>query len=796
VTGPTAYERLLDRLEGVKRTGDTAAAHCPAHDDRRSSLSIGVADQFPGAVVKCHVGCTVEAIMAKVGGTVNDLFDEHRQAKQGYAVVAEYPYHDEFGQVLYVKERRWPKDFRQYVPLPDGRKRYKLDGVRRVLYRLPEVVAAIKAGQTVYVSEGEADADRLVREDVAATCNVEGASKSDQKPKWRPEYTEQLLGAHLVVIADRDDAGRAHARNIVKQLTGVAASVKLVQPAVDEDKADVSDHLNAGYSLDQLVPLELDVWTDDGDSANDDGQQQNKSDGDKKSAATLLVELALDQYQFGCTEDGKPFAIRPGQNVVRMLRGGKNSLRAELSQAYYWRYRKAPPQQALADALLVLDGEATSRAPSKVHLRVAAANGAIWIDLGDAAETVVKIDATGWQLASTDIPVLFERTTLTGVMPEPQHGGNLDMLWQHLNVAEADRPLVLAVLIAAIATPNAPHVVLALLGEQGTGKTTACKRIVEMVDPSPVPLRKPPKDAESWVTAAQGSWVVALDNLSQVPDWLSDSICRAATGEGDVRRALYTDGGLAVFAFRRCVLLNGIDVGALRGDLADRTVRVTLDLITDEQRKKDAELDERWRQTYPQVLGALFAGVAGVAGVLSSVRLESKPRMADFAHVLAAVDQLYDTNGLARFMDQARVMAEDLLSADPFLVAMAAAKLDFKGTAAQLLEDLTPAEERRLPRDWPKNARAVTGLLKRNAPALRKAGWTVQDDPDPHSKVTEWTLISPERGRKPHPQHPQDPQTGAETCQVLTWRVCKNQNCQRFEGCVLADTDESEEKRS
>jgi hypothetical protein len=97
------------------------------------------------------------------------------------------------------------------------------------------------------------------------------------------------------------------------------------------------------------------------DSGGDAGQQQKRP----KSASTLLVELALDRYEFGCTEDGKPFAVRPGGHVVRMLRGGKNSLRAELSQAYYWRYRKAPPQQALADALLVLDGEATSRTPKQ-----------------------------------------------------------------------------------------------------------------------------------------------------------------------------------------------------------------------------------------------------------------------------------------------------------------------------------------------------------------------------------------------------------------------------------------------
>ena len=108
------------------------------------------------------------------------------------------------------------------------------------------------------------------------------------------------------------------------------------------------------------------------------------------------------------------------------------------------------------------------------------------------------------------------------------------------------------------------------------------------------------------MTAAQGSWVVGLDNLSHVPDWLSDSLCRAATGDGDVRRALYTDAGLAVFAFRRCVLLNGIDVGALRGDLADRLLKINLDRIEEDARAEETELDRQWAADYPIILGNLL----------------------------------------------------------------------------------------------------------------------------------------------------------------------------------------------
>lgn len=492
----------------------------------------------------------------------------------------------------------------------------------------------------------------------------------------------------------------------------------------------------------------------------------DSEDQGKKSAASLLVELALARYQFGVSEDGQPYAVRPGQHVVRMLRGGKNSLRAELSQAFYQKHNKAVPQQALADALLVLEGQAQEADPSPIYLRVAAADGAVWLDLGDVAENVVRIGPDGWQIVRTGVPVLFRRTALTGVMPDPEAAGHIEAMWEQLNVLIVDQPLVLAWLVAALVDPDMPHPVLSLFGEQGAGKSTASRRLVSMVDPSPVPLRKPPRDPEGWVTAAQGSWVVGLDNLSQVPDWLSDSLCRAATGDGDVRRALYTDAGLAVFAFRRCILLNGIDVGALRGDLADRVLMVNLRRITESARLTERQLTDGWRSDYPQVLGALFTLAADVMRVLPSVRLATKPRMADFARILAAVDLILGTDGLARFSEQANTMAEDSLSADPFLAAVRELVTEeFTGSAAALLAKVTPVDDWRPPRGWPRDPRAVTTLLKRNAPALRKSGWTVDTGYDNHDKVTTWTLSPrhPEIAGNPPPRSPQPPQSARFT---------------------------------
>ncbi|GHH76295.1 ATP-binding protein [Promicromonospora soli] len=478
---------------------------------------------------------------------------------------------------------------------------------------------------------------------------------------------------------------------------------------------------------------------------------------ERKSAAAVLVELAMDRYGFGCTPDGEPFAVpTSGGKIVRILRGGRSSLRSELAQIYQKQTGLIAGQQALSDALLVIEGTARQTEPVAVHLRVAEHAGATWIDLGDAAERVVRVDSRGWTMAD-DVPVLFRRTALTAALPAPEPGGTLEDLWALLNVTASDRPLVLAWLVAALGWENIPHPMLALLGEQGTGKSSATKSLVQLVDPSPVPLRKPPRDATGWVTAAAGSWVVGLDNISDIPGWLSDSLCRAVTGDGDVRRELYSDDGLAVFSFRRAIVMNGIDVGAMAPDLADRSIVVNLDRITETQRRPESQLVAAWEGAWPRVFGALLSQVQACKARIPSVRLDSMPRMADFAMVLAALDQVNGTAGLSSYRDQANTLARDAVTSDPFLAALAQhVTRAWEGTAAALLDLVQP--EGIPPRTWPKSARGVTGVLKRTAPALRSAGWGVDDLGTANkSGVNLWRLTPPRDAPESSPPIPATP---------------------------------------
>lgn len=245
----TAFARVTDALQQHGCNVRGRSAQCPAHEDRSPSLSIGTRSDGNGVVLNCHAGCATEDIVTALKLTMQDLFDEPMEKRERPRVVAQYPYFDEHGEQLLTVKRMEPgydgerKTFRQYGP--DGKAGVK--GIRRVLYRLPEVIQQAKAGGIVFVAEGEKDVDNLVEAGVIATCNIGGAGK------WSDDYTASLHGAaEVVVIADRDEPGRRHAVQVAESVRRAGVPVRVMQPARGKD---VSDHLAAGLGYDELVPL-------------------------------------------------------------------------------------------------------------------------------------------------------------------------------------------------------------------------------------------------------------------------------------------------------------------------------------------------------------------------------------------------------------------------------------------------------------------------------------------------------------------------------------------------------------
>jgi hypothetical protein len=206
------------------KTASGWSAMCPAHKDVNASLSITEGANGK-TLLHCHAGCCFEDIAAAAGLKPGDFFADEPAAARS-RVVAEYSYQDADGREIFQVVRFEPKDFRQRRWL-DGKWAWSLKGVERVLYRLPQVIAAVPS-RIVFVVEGEKDVAALESLGLVATCNSGGAGK------WEPQYTETLRGAMVVMIPDGDEPGRKHRDLVCCQLSRAAKWVKSIElPAKD-----------------------------------------------------------------------------------------------------------------------------------------------------------------------------------------------------------------------------------------------------------------------------------------------------------------------------------------------------------------------------------------------------------------------------------------------------------------------------------------------------------------------------------------------------------------------------------
>lgn len=447
---------------------------------------------------------------------------------------------------------------------------------------------------------------------------------------------------------------------------------------------------------------------------------------EKPTVSQVLLTLAHQRYRVAASTDGGVFALElDGPNIAWPLKSEYRGVRQQLAHMYWEATGRVANTAAQADAMAVLEGSAANSPPEQVWLRIGQHADGYVLDLGTPDGRAVVITPDGWHIADRS-PVVFRRNELTLELPDPERGADPRLLLDVLNVAESDAPALLGWLIAAL-VPDIPHPILLLTGEQGTGKSTAADLLVQLIDPTKAPLLTPSKDVREWIHAAAGSWVVAVDNLSSVPQWLSDSLCRAATGDGQRTRSLYTDDNYSVRQFRRCVILTGIALDNWRGDLAERLLTVELRRITPTQRCTESDLRDRYGDIRPRVLGGLLDVLSGVLAVRQQVIVPDLPRMADFARLLAAIDAVTGWDSLKAYRATAGNVAADVVSSDPVaaaVVELLEARSEWSGTTTELLDLLAErtGHDGRAPKGWPATPAALGSRLKGMAQALLAVG--------------------------------------------------------------------------
>lgn len=236
-------DSFLALFSHVRKTPNGWQACCPAHEDKKASLSISVKDGK--ILLYCHAGCTPEAILKVFGLKIKDLFLEPKATTQKSEIVATYDYIDESGKLLFQAVRFAPKDFRQRQPDGKGDWIWNLKDVRLIPYHLPELLKQ----PYVFIVEGEKDADNLGKIGLTATCNPMGAGK------WHAEWSKFFEGKEVFILPDLDEPGRKHALDVAKKLFGHALKIKIVELPKKAHVKDVSDWLSQGGNKDELLNL-------------------------------------------------------------------------------------------------------------------------------------------------------------------------------------------------------------------------------------------------------------------------------------------------------------------------------------------------------------------------------------------------------------------------------------------------------------------------------------------------------------------------------------------------------------
>jgi hypothetical protein len=449
--------------------------------------------------------------------------------------------------------------------------------------------------------------------------------------------------------------------------------------------------------------------------------------------------------------DGEPYAtVKVGdhhETYHLKSKGYKNWLRHK----YYAEEKKrleeigkpeespaVPRSQVINDALAQLEAICQFEGPEhEVHVRMAEHEGAVYLDLADAKWRVVRIDPSGWQVVSNP-PVKFLKAKGILPLPVPAQGGSVDKLRGLINLKDDDHDgwrLTVAWLVQAL-RPRGPYPVLILQGEQGSAKSTIERLLRALVDPSTAPLRTTPRNEHDLYIAATSAWVVAFDNISNLQPWLSDALCRLSTGGGFSTRTLYENREQELFDAMRPVILNGISDVATRPDLLDRAIVLTLPPISEESRRPESEVWGRFEEDRPAILGALLDAVSMALRELSNTKLDSVPRMADFALWATASEHTFGWKPQAFMQAYARnrEQANDLaLETEP--VAGAVLKLmesrdEWISNATELWKALGEKvdEEVKYTKAWPAAPHTLTNRLKRLAPALRRTGIEYLED--------------------------------------------------------------------
>lgn len=411
-----------------------------------------------------------------------------------------------------------------------------------------------------------------------------------------------------------------------------------------------------------------------------------------------------------------------------------------LARRFRQKYGKPPGSEALRQARREVDAICSEQPRRTLFNRVAWLDDGyggqdLWYDLSNDKWQAVRISSDGWTVEPA--PAIFRRFKHQAPQVMPTGGDSTQGLFDFCNINEDDRCLFMTALVSYV-VPDIPHPIMILHGRHGSAKSSTNRFIKDLIDPTHSSsqtgsaTQKPPKEEDACAHVLDQHWLVAFDNITKMPEWFADMLCRASTGEAISQRKLYTDGEDHVRAYKRCCTLSVINMPVWRGDLIDRSIIIEL---TRPQKMKDEEtLRKDWAEAKPIFLGALFDIIVAALRSIADIDKANLPRMADFAKWGRASEQAcgYEAGTFdAAYGKSIQAKWEDSVELDNFAQKVIQVvegekvydgKHIWTGTAEQLCQRVAQkASEHERPY-LPQSGRSASSRLENMAPALESVG--------------------------------------------------------------------------
>ncbi len=472
-----------------------------------------------------------------------------------------------------------------------------------------------------------------------------------------------------------------------------------------------------------------------------DGNEKHES----KAQAVWIIELVEDaQHELFRDQFKRAYVAVQTESSRHVYLVESRAYKDFLASKLYVEQKKAAHPQALDSAISVLAAQAKYDGKEiELYNRVAETKSVLWYDLSDDSGRAVMITEKGYSVIEQP-PILFRPYAhqKAQVLPSTPKEADASLLLKYVNLREPEKRLLLVWIVACF-IPDIPHPVLNFFGPQGSSKSVLAEMIKRIVDPSQMETSSLPLTENDLIQHLDHHWLSCFDNLQKLKNEYSDALCRATTGSGHSKRELFKNDDDFIYSFRRCMILNGINLVATKPDLLDRSITFQFQRISERQRKTLKTIKQEFDDDLPRILGGIFQALSKVLGAKNEP-LSELPRMADFALVACAIAEslgipraefLDSYNGnIAQQHEQA--LHEDAVGIVVWEVMKK--KPIIKGTPTEVYTELTKAADKAEVEAWPRSPQTLTRRLNELETNFREIGIRIN-----HGKTDgeRWTII-------------------------------------------------------